>query len=225
MMASDALPPLNPINPPPLQTHALDHGPHPSSPPSRRDLKSWWKTFKNASAKHPELSGHARVHHGTDGLHIQSHPPRSISCTITHVIKASSEALNRRQRRDQDSHVHQCEHVFHGNYAIGETVAIVADEARLPVCSEFQIESSRTQRSGAVHECLEVSPACIHPLLIQSRSEPASRPFGIFGVPLRQSITYANVAISLIDENGESYVYGYVPIVVAKCGVFLKDRG
>ncbi|KAI1376796.1 RhoGAP-domain-containing protein [Hypoxylon crocopeplum] len=49
-------------------------------------------------------------------------------------------------------------------------------------------------------------------------------PKGIFGVPLRQSITYANVAISLVDENGKSYIYGYVPIVVAKCGVFLKEK-
>ncbi|KAI0802512.1 hypothetical protein GGR55DRAFT_422211 [Xylaria sp. FL0064] len=51
-----------------------------------------------------------------------------------------------------------------------------------------------------------------------------TRPQGIFGVPLRQSITYANVAISLIDENGQSYIYGYVPIVVAKCGVYLKEK-
>ncbi|OTA93100.1 hypothetical protein M434DRAFT_62675, partial [Hypoxylon sp. CO27-5] len=50
------------------------------------------------------------------------------------------------------------------------------------------------------------------------------QPKGIFGVPLRQSITYANVAISLVDENGKSYIYGYVPIVVAKCGVFLKEK-
>ncbi|PNY24565.1 Rho-GTPase-activating protein 5 [Tolypocladium capitatum] len=56
--------------------------------------------------------------------------------------------------------------------------------------------------------------------------EPAveAKPPGIFGIPLRQSITYANVAISLIDENGQSYIYGYVPIVVAKCGVFLKEK-
>ncbi|KAL6851067.1 GTPase activating protein (GAP) for Rho1p [Amphichorda felina] len=47
---------------------------------------------------------------------------------------------------------------------------------------------------------------------------------GIFGVPLRQSINYANVAISLVDEHGQSYIYGYVPIVVAKCGVFLKEK-
>jgi hypothetical protein len=52
-----------------------------------------------------------------------------------------------------------------------------------------------------------------------------AEPAGIFGVPLRQSITYANVAISLVDTEGKSYIYGYVPIVVAKCGVFLKEKG
>ncbi|TVY56088.1 Rho-GTPase-activating protein [Lachnellula suecica] len=50
------------------------------------------------------------------------------------------------------------------------------------------------------------------------------QPTGIFGVPLRQSITYANVAISLVDPEGKSYIYGYVPIVVAKCGVYLKEK-
>src|ERR1700709_2700237 len=47
----------------------------------------------------------------------------------------------------------------------------------------------------------------------------------IFGVPLQTSVRYANVAISLSDANGQSYIYGYVPIVVAKCGVFLKEKG
>ncbi|KAF8545483.1 hypothetical protein BDD12DRAFT_871755 [Trichophaea hybrida] len=47
---------------------------------------------------------------------------------------------------------------------------------------------------------------------------------GIFGVPLHRSINYANVAISLTDANGQQFVYGYVPIVVAKCGVFLKEK-
>jgi hypothetical protein len=50
-------------------------------------------------------------------------------------------------------------------------------------------------------------------------------PLGIFGVPLQQTIPYANVAISLINDEGHSYIYGYVPIVVAKCGVFLKEKG
>ena len=48
---------------------------------------------------------------------------------------------------------------------------------------------------------------------------------GIFGVPLQESVRYANVAISLFNDEGKSYIYGYVPIVVAKCGVFLKDKG
>ncbi|OJJ42836.1 hypothetical protein ASPZODRAFT_155085 [Penicilliopsis zonata CBS 506.65] len=47
---------------------------------------------------------------------------------------------------------------------------------------------------------------------------------GIFGVPLNVSIKYANVAISLTNDNGGSFIYGYVPIVVAKCGVFLKEK-
>lgn len=44
-------------------------------------------------------------------------------------------------------------------------------------------------------------------------------------MPLQDSIRYANVAISLINDEGHSYIYGYVPIVVAKCGVFLKEKG
>lgn len=54
--------------------------------------------------------------------------------------------------------------------------------------------------------------------------EPAPANHGIFGVPLSQSILYANVAISLTNEEGESFIYGFVPIVVAKCGVFLKEK-
>ncbi|KAJ8105139.1 hypothetical protein OPT61_g10359 [Boeremia exigua] len=61
------------------------------------------------------------------------------------------------------------------------------------------------------------SNACLHPA-----AEAVQQ--GIFGVPLITSIPYANVAISLFNEHGESYIYGYVPIVVAKCGVFLKEK-
>ncbi|KAJ6123078.1 hypothetical protein N7512_005543, partial [Penicillium capsulatum] len=49
-------------------------------------------------------------------------------------------------------------------------------------------------------------------------------PRGIFGIPLNVSIKYANVAVSLTNDKGESFIYGYVPIVVAKCGVFLKEK-
>ncbi|KAI9874059.1 MAG: hypothetical protein M1830_010231 [Pleopsidium flavum] len=58
----------------------------------------------------------------------------------------------------------------------------------------------------------------------KKEEEKAGQPTGIFGVPLQVSIRYANVAISLTNDQGESFVYGYVPIVVAKCGVFLKEK-
>ena len=46
---------------------------------------------------------------------------------------------------------------------------------------------------------------------------------GVFGVPLYESIKYAKVAISLTD--GKSFIKGYVPTVVVKCGLFLKEKG
>jgi len=65
------------------------------------------------------------------------------------------------------------------------------------------------------------------PELTQSREivTPAFDTAGIFGTPLATSVQRANVAISLTDENGASFVYGYVPVVVAKCGVYLKENG
>ncbi|RMY21244.1 hypothetical protein D0865_16636, partial [Hortaea werneckii] len=56
------------------------------------------------------------------------------------------------------------------------------------------------------------------------KAQETQAPSGIFGVPLQQSIRYANVAISLFNDEGQSYIYGYVPIVVAKCGVYLKEK-
>ena len=47
----------------------------------------------------------------------------------------------------------------------------------------------------------------------------------VLGIPLSESIKYANVAISLSNAEGESYVYGYIPLYVAKIGVFLKEKG
>lgn len=47
----------------------------------------------------------------------------------------------------------------------------------------------------------------------------------VFGAALNQSIVYANVAISVADATGNTYIYGYIPIVVAKICVFAKDMG
>ncbi|KAL8278805.1 hypothetical protein RQP46_008874 [Phenoliferia psychrophenolica] len=45
----------------------------------------------------------------------------------------------------------------------------------------------------------------------------------VFGVSLEQSLKYAAVAISMVAPDGKPTVYGYVPIVVAKCGMMLKE--
>ncbi|KAG9119823.1 hypothetical protein FRC07_004953 [Ceratobasidium sp. 392] len=50
-------------------------------------------------------------------------------------------------------------------------------------------------------------------------------PHAVFGIPLRESLRYASVQISTADPSGELYVWGYIPVVVAKCGLFLKENG
>jgi hypothetical protein len=123
------------------------------------------------------------------------------------------------------------------------------NRASLPASPQLRLLQKRMQsclrRQAAVSPCVLLLPSQerklifeTHPLLLNWRSQieafsgnmtdpllTETRPQGIFGVPLRQSITYANVAISLVDDDGKSYIYGYVPIVVAKCGVFLKEKG
>ncbi|KAL5597162.1 hypothetical protein FOBRF1_010955 [Fusarium oxysporum] len=60
----------------------------------------------------------------------------------------------------------------------------------------------------------------------QRLAEPRSETLpAVFGVPLLTSIIYANVDISLVDEDGVSRIYGYIPLVVAKSGIFLKAKG
>lgn len=76
-------------------------------------------------------------------------------------------------------------------------------------------------------DSITLNPFCLNFVLgkIAKYFKAPGHQQGIFGVPLRESITYANVAISLVDAEGKSYIYGYVPIVVAKCGVYLKEKG
>lgn len=51
------------------------------------------------------------------------------------------------------------------------------------------------------------------------------QPTVIFGAPLRVALQYTTVPISLAKENGEQYVWGYVPALVAKTGFYLKQNG
>ncbi|KAJ0126118.1 Uncharacterized protein HZ326_30778 [Fusarium oxysporum f. sp. albedinis] len=56
--------------------------------------------------------------------------------------------------------------------------------------------------------------------------EPEPKPTPtVFRLALPTSIRYANVAISRIDEDGVARIYGYIPIIVAKTGVYLKEKG
>lgn len=46
----------------------------------------------------------------------------------------------------------------------------------------------------------------------------------VFGKPLRKSLKYASVAISMAGDDGKQYVWGYVPVIVAKVGLYLKEN-
>ncbi|KAJ4292166.1 GTPase activating protein (GAP) for Rho1p [Collariella sp. IMI 366227] len=181
------------------------------SPPNKRDLKSWWKNFKLPS-KHQESHGTAVPSKFTTRA-----KPRRIASIFV---------------EDRDGCLSQTP----PSLALLRT--IVSDEEKRAVhraSAAMNLPSpSRPPEAPKLRAFARLVPwrfgACARTSPPKSRgvgtklmvAEP--RPHGIFGVPLRQSITYANVAISLVDEEGKSYIYGYVPIVVAKCGVFLKER-
>ncbi|KAG0176829.1 hypothetical protein DFQ28_006809 [Apophysomyces sp. BC1034] len=48
---------------------------------------------------------------------------------------------------------------------------------------------------------------------------------GVFGLPLSESLRYAHSSISYIDDRTGIQCFGVIPIVVAKCGSFLKEEG
>ncbi|KAL5525703.1 hypothetical protein ACEPAG_7040 [Sanghuangporus baumii] len=49
-------------------------------------------------------------------------------------------------------------------------------------------------------------------------------PHPVFGAPLNESLKFAAVQISTANSNGELYVWGDIPVVVAKCGLYLKEN-
>ncbi|PWY99434.1 Rho GTPase activation protein [Testicularia cyperi] len=58
----------------------------------------------------------------------------------------------------------------------------------------------------------------------QANKEKKANESKVFGVPLRQSLKYASVAISIAGDDGQQYVWGYVPVIVAKVGLYLKEN-
>ena len=54
---------------------------------------------------------------------------------------------------------------------------------------------------------------------------PEVEEHAVFGKPLKESLRYASVQISTANANGELYVWGYIPVVVAKWCVPLLRAG
>ncbi|CDZ98175.1 Rho GTPase-activating protein [Phaffia rhodozyma] len=54
-----------------------------------------------------------------------------------------------------------------------------------------------------------------------SESQLKNKP--VFAMPLSEAITYASITISTPAPDGEYYVWGVVPTVVARCGRYLKE--
>lgn len=62
--------------------------------------------------------------------------------------------------------------------------------------------------------CLLHSPLTCCPLPYYLGPDNAPHP--VFGKPLKESLSHASVQISTANSNGELYVWGYIPVVVAK---------
>jgi len=61
----------------------------------------------------------------------------------------------------------------------------------------------------------------------ESQQEPEREPepaHTVFGVPLKESLRYASVQISTANPKGEMYTWGNIPVVIAKCGLYLKEN-
>jgi hypothetical protein len=186
-----------------------------SSPPSKRDLRTWWKNFKIPS-KHQEAQG-------TSAL--SASPRRSASFFVEH-FGGQSDGDPRSSSHHRSSSERTVSEAPDAHHHVPVPQANVETEP--PPTAQSPKPSQRGRSSIFLISLLSCCTPCLNYSKLPSKSDltlAEPKPQGIFGVPLRQSITYANVAISLIDEDGKSYIYGYVPIVVAKCGVFLKEKG
>lgn len=227
-MTSAANPPNPPNIHPPATAAAANHGGGPTtqpptptashaSPPSKRDLKSWWKNFK--LSKHEES-------HGED--------PSTPCASLLEQWVSPPGAWH----GDNPDNLSSLEHVSQQQAHSGGPVApLLLTPSHGFISSPTWLgrvsQRRKTRPDASLGACLGGSlrarPSLDLCIIATTETAPLTyaetKAPGIFGVPLRQSIVYANVAISLVDDNGKSYIYGYVPIVVAKCGVFLKEKG
>lgn len=93
---------------------------------------------------------------------------------------------------------------------------------RITISPRKSIKSWWSQFSKPAHD--RSSEHILAGISTQNGSIASEDTPGVFGIALSQSIVYANVAISLV-YGGKSYIYGYIPIVVAKTCIFVKRKG
>ncbi|ESZ91901.1 hypothetical protein SBOR_7695 [Sclerotinia borealis F-4128] len=193
-----------------------------TSPPTKQSLKNWWKGFRPpartqepSTGKDPPKFLLLKVQKKREDL------GHSLYSNLVSCLSRNLDSLFKESPMDDTTSIVD---------GVSEPAAYLKTEA------EVDTQCLRVYKSGSVFWPSSSSlvsrkdTSVFNPRLgsnyetgqLQSTSE--SQPIGIFGVPLRQSIAYANVAISLVDAQGQSYIYGYVPIVVAKCGVYLKEK-
>jgi hypothetical protein len=223
-----------------------------ASPPTKASLKQWWRNFSKTPNKGSESLGISPpvlpTCFGRYPLHM-SQNAASISCfpTMSKLVEDMEEVraiVKRRELALRDPCVERQKHIFTLESIIeGQTLEYVVSEWPYNGYCALSDPSNDFKSLLSLEKAHQDAPprnrskviAAWHWIIscIQRRQyirkmlnlPLVQQPQGIFGVPLRQSIVYANVAISLVDSNGKSYIYGYVPIVVAKCGVFLKEKG
>lgn len=215
----------------PQPAHAPTAG-EAASPPSKASLKQWWKNFSKPPNKGQEQNNGSLTPFHTRGQLQYPRNPRILATSwvvedlddVRLIVQDNEKQMQDAEERfgipkystsyeDQEFRLLLWPHNSYSSQSL--LVSVDLSELPYPVCKQTKfwlfIET--------------LLPVEYFRRLQSLRLIPAQAPTGIFGVPLRQSITYANVAISLVDGEGRSYIYGYVPIVVAKCGVFLKEKG
>jgi hypothetical protein len=204
----------------------------PSSPPAAaksKDLKSWWSRF-NVNKKSPPANG-------ITPISLASHLEDMLVKTLPAFVGGSNLCQRYRQRYSEDEELFVQGMIALevspeatsdlGNSRMTSLVTLPALAVSVQVQSQPEIVPKKFS-IGRVCQSGKGFLFCVFSSKVGNDVDQeivVPPPAGIFGVPLRQSIAYANVAISLVDPEGKSYIYGYVPIVVAKCGVFLKEKG
>ncbi|KAJ2893797.1 Rho-GTPase-activating protein 5 like [Zalerion maritima] len=195
-----------------------------ASPPSRMDLKSWWKGFQLKKAPHQD--NNQQQGQGSDPLLDFPPSPNQRAMSIFHEDverPAKPSRLRRLLGRSQQAQQEQSS-ILASARSAGGAGGGGAPPAGNNACNNTNKTSPPSKFAhlfGSSQSSLKRNENQDQ----QAENATDTPHRGIFGVPLHESIRYANVAISLVDENGDSYIYGYVPIVVAKCGVYLKEKG